>query len=154
MLKDKQTKHSKIKYIQYTHLKAQEYMTSRHMTNSMVETISALKSSIVRGVRANFVSSAVRTQCPLQCRDTAEDTQSHLLECPVLLARLTVEEEQARDETKYDDLYGDLQQQRRVATVMERLLEVREEELEERTSPPVGTTGPNLHSHSVDFGNI
>ena len=86
------------------------------------------------------MSSSVRTRCPLQCTDTAEDTQSHLLECPVLLARRTVEEEQARDETKYTDIYGDLQQQRRVATVLERILEVRMEELEERTSLPVGTT--------------
>ena len=119
-----------------------------------MKTLVSMRSSMVRGVRGNFVSSSVRTQCPLQCRDTAEDTQRHLLACPALLARLTVAEEQARDEVDYDDIYGDVDRQRRVAAVLARLLEVREEELEE-TSLPVGSiTGPSLHYKNVDYGNI
>ena len=146
VLKDKQTKHSKIKDIQYTHLKAQEYITSRHMTNSMVETMSALRSSMLRGVRANFVSSAVRTQCPLQCRDTAEDTQRHLLECPALRVRLTVAEDQVLESVTYGDIFGQVEDQVRVIPILERLLEIREDLTEKSEDLPVGLiTGPSLH---------
>ena len=132
----------------------QPYMKDNKMTNNMVSTLVNMRSSMVRGVKGNFVSSSVRTQCPLQCRDTAGDTQRHLLECPVLLRRLTVAEEQARDSVEYDDIFGDVDRQRRVAAVLARLLEVREEELEE-TSLPVGTiTGPSLCLNNADYGNI
>ena len=116
-LKEKQTNHSKIKDIQYNHLKTQEYMTSRHMTNSMVETMTALRSSMVRGVRANFVPSSERTQCPLQCRDTAEDTQRHLLECPAILVRLTTAKDQVLESVTYDDIFGLFEDQVRAISI-------------------------------------
>ena len=132
----------------------QHYMKDSKMTNSLVKTLVSMRSSMARGVRGNFVSSSERTQCPLQCRDTAEDTQRHLLGCPVLLARLTVEEEQARDEVEYDDIYAGVERQRRAATVLARLLEVREEGLEETCLPVGNITGPSLHCINVDYGNI
>ena len=70
-MKEKQTIHKKVKDIKYEKLESQAYMRDGSMTNNMVRTLTALRSSMVRGVRANFVSSSVRTQCPLQCRDTA-----------------------------------------------------------------------------------
>ena len=82
----------------------------------------------MKGIRKNFVSSSERTQCPLLCRDTEEDTQRHLLECPVLLAALTVKEEEQRDAVEYEDLFGDMEMQLRITPVMMRLLEIREEQ--------------------------
>ena len=155
-MKERQVKHKKVKNIEYDKLEIQPYMKDRCMSNSMVRTLVAMRSSMVRGVGGNFVSSSVRTQCPLQCRDTAEDTQCHLLECPVTLSKLTVAEEKDRDLVSYNDIFGDLQQQRRAASTIQRLLELREEELEERTrtSLPVGTfTGPDLCT-IIDHGNI
>ena len=156
-LQDKQTKHSKTKNIEYKTLKLQEYMTSPQMTNAMVETMIALRSSMVRGVKQNFVSSSVRTKCPLQCRDTAQDTQQHLLECPVLLARLTVAEERETVTVKYDDIFSDKDDQGKAISILMRLLEVREEVLEETEDLPVGfITGPSLHctNNDVARGNI
>ena len=153
-MKEKQTIHKKVKDIKYEKLESQAYMRDGSMTNNMVRTLTALRSSMVRGVRANFVSSSVRTQCPLQCRDTAGDTQSHLLECPVLLARLTIEEEQARDAVEYNHIFGNLQQQRDVTSIIVRLLEVREEELEARTGLPAGDSHRTESTvHIVDYGN-
>ena len=130
-------------------------MASTLMTNSMVETMVALRSSMVRGVRANFVSSSVRTQCPLQCRDTAEDTQRHLMECPVLLARLTVAEDQVLMSVKYDDVFGEVEEQVRVIPVLARLLEIRGDLLDTYKDLPVGLyIGPSLHCpNNVANGN-
>ena len=153
-MKEKQKQHTKTRNIEYTKFELQEYMKDKNMSNSMVTTLFALRSSMVRGVRGNFVSSSVRTQCPLQCRDTAEDTQRHLLECPILLSRLTVKEEMERDFVKYDDIFGGVQQQHQAVSTLVRLLELREEVLEERSSLPAANTGPSLHCPNVNYGNI
>ena len=81
-LQDKQKNHSKIKNIQYKDLKLQEYMASPQMTNTMVETMVALRSSMVRGVKQNFVSSSVRTKCSAGTRfRTHSDTCWSVLRC-------------------------------------------------------------------------
>ena len=41
------------------------------MTNPMVELLVAARSSMVKGIKQNFVSSSVRTKCPLLCRNPA-----------------------------------------------------------------------------------
>ena len=125
------------------------------MTNAMVEVLVAARSSMMRGISQNFVSSSVRTQCPLLCRDTARDTQRHLLECPVLLAGLSVKEEEMRDQTQYDDNYGDVEMQLCILPLLMRLLEMREEHLDMMQGLPVGNyTGPSLQCHIVNRGNI
>jgi len=144
-LQDKQKNHSKIKNIQYKDLKLQEYMASPQMTNTMVETMVALRSSMVRGVKQNFVSSSVRTKCPLQCRDTIQDTQRHMLECPALLARLSVAEEKESMSVKYDDIFSGLEDQAKVISILMRLLEIRDGILEQEDLPVGLITGPSLH---------
>merc|ERR1719319_1198713 len=106
-----QKEHSKVNDIKYEKLKIQQYMVDTRMTNAMVEVLVAARSSMMRGISQDFVSSSVRTQCPLLCRDTARDTQRHLLECPVLLAGLSVQEEEMRGSIEYDDIYGDAEMQ-------------------------------------------
>ena len=113
VLKENQTKHSKVKHIEYTKFKLQDYVKDQGMTNSMVETMIALRSSMVRGSEPELcVSSSMRTRCPLQCRDTAGDTQRHLLECPELRARLSVAEDQVLELVKYDDIFGEPEDQK------------------------------------------
>ena len=150
-LKEKLRKHTKVKDIEYTKLKVQEYMKDPEMTNKMVETMFALRSSMVKEVKQNFVSSGVRTQCPLNCRDTSQDTQRHLVECPVLRTGLTVAEDKVLEVTKYDDIFGEMQDQKRAVYILTRLLEIRESFLEDL---PVGAiTGPSLHCTYVASGN-
>jgi len=153
-LKKLQESHKKVNMVKYEKFKIQQYMVDKRMTNPMVELLVAARSSMVKGIRKNFVSSSERTQCPLLCRDTEEDTQRHLLECPVLLAALTVKGEEQRDAVEYEDLFGDMEMQLRITPVMMRLLEIREE-LAERQGLPVGSNaGPSLHCLSVEIGNI
>ena len=149
-----QKEHSKLNDIKYEKLEIQQYMVDKRMTNAMVELLVAARSSMLRGISQNFVSSSVRTRCPLLCRDTARDTQRHLLECPVLLAGLTVEEEELRDATKFDDIYGKVEMQVCITPLLMRLLEMREELLEMQGLPVGNYTGPSLHCNIVDRGNI
>ena len=131
-LKKLQVSHKKVNLIHYKELKIQQYMVDKRMTNSMVEVLVAARSSMVRGIRQNFASLSQRTQCPLLCKDTARDTQQHLLECPVLLAALTIKEEEQRDAVRYDDIFGGVEMQLRITPVLMRLLEIREELIEAR----------------------
>ena len=105
MLQEKQKIHSKTRNILYTELKTQMYMSDRSMSNSMVETLVASRSSMVRGIAQNFAPSSKATACPLGCR--ASDSQQHLLQCPPLLARLTAAEGEVRNSAEYDDIYRD-----------------------------------------------
>ena len=129
-------------------------MVDKRMSNSMVELLVAARTNLVRGIKQNFVSSSERTQCPVLCRDTARDTQRHLLECPVLLAALTMKEEQNRDAVKYEDIFGDMEMQLRISPVLMRLLEIREEMLESQGLPVGNIAGPSLHCFDVERGNI
>merc|ERR1719319_1749043 len=143
VLKAKQKAHSKVNQIEYEKLKIQKYMVDKRLSNAMVEVLVAARSSMLRGISQNFVSSSVRTQCPLLRRDTARDTQRHLLECPVLLAGLSVKEEEMRDQTKYDDIYGDVEMQLCILPVLMRLLEIREELIERQGLPVGNIAGPS-----------
>ena len=141
MLQEKQKLHSKTRNISYTELKTQMYISDRSMSNSMVETLVAWRSSMVRGIAQNFAPSSQATACPLGCR--ASDSQQHLLQCPPLLARLTAAEGEVRNSAEYDDIYRDVERQRRLSPVLQRLLEVREDLLQPQDLPVGSHTGPS-----------
>ena len=88
---------------------------------------------MARGIAQNFAPSSQVTKCPLGC--SSSDTQQHLLQCPVLLVRLTAAEGEVRNISNYDDIYGDVEGQLRLAPVLRRLLEIREDLLQ---PPPSG----------------
>merc|ERR1719509_694099 len=54
MLQEKQKLHSETRNILYSELKRQTYITDKNMNNSMVETLVAWRSSMVRGIAQNF----------------------------------------------------------------------------------------------------
>ena len=141
MLQEKQKLHSKTRNILYSELKRQTYITDKNMNNSMVETLVAWRSSMVRGIAQNFAPSSQATVCPLGCR--APDTQQHLLQCPPLLARLTAAEGEVRNSAEYDDIYRDVERQRRLSPVLQRLLELREDLLQPQDLPVGSHTGPS-----------
>ena len=141
VMKEEQKLHTKTRNINYTDLKLQTYMSDKNSNNSMMETLVAWRSSMVRGIAQNFASSSQATVCPLGCR--ASDTQQHLLQCPPLLAELTIAEDKIRDFSQYEDIFGEVEGQLRLAPVLRRLLETREDLLQLRDLP-VGTyTGPS-----------
>ena len=71
-----------------------------------------------------------------------------------MLEKEPVKEEMERDFVKYDDIFGGVQQQHQAVSTLARLLELREEVLEERSSLPAANTGPSLHCPNVNYGNI
>ena len=139
-MKEKQKSHTKMKTLEYKELMLQKYMSDVNSSNSMVATLVAWRSSMVRGIGQNFAPSSRVTVCPMGCR--APDTQQHLLQCPPLLARLTAAEGEVRNLSQYNDLFGEVERQLRLAPVLQRLLDIREDlQLQEL---PVGTnTGPS-----------
>ena len=73
----------------------------------------------------------------MKCQDkNTQDSQSHLLQCEELLQKLSVEELTKTKSVNYKDIFDSLEKQREVTMVLTRLLEIREERLEENL--PVG----------------
>ena len=73
--------------------------------------------------------------CPLLCQENeAEDTQIHLLQCPVLLANLSKEEEEETRLIEYNDMYGSVERQKQLVRIMARVLEIRRKILDGPTS--------------------
>ena len=134
----------KINEIKYSQMKIQPYMTNTSFTNNMVKVLFNMRSSMTRNFKGNFSSMFKdNVRCQLMCQETnAIDCQSHLLQCQSLLDRLTPEELERTKEVTYRDIYGSLEQQRKVVVVLSRLLEIREEKLEKESLPVGGHTGP------------
>ena len=85
-LKEIQCSHKKVKHIVYTSLKTQPYLKSDLFTQSEVETLTALRSHCLRGIKDNFPKMFERTlNCPLNCDHiNQEDNQEHVLNCKIL----------------------------------------------------------------------
>ena len=89
---------------------------------------------------------------PLNCG--APDQQSHrmqlmLMLCPVLLARLTIAEEETTNFAKNNDIYGSVEEQLNMVRILSRLLDIREDLLNNKDSLVVNLiTGPNISAIS------
>ena len=69
----------------------------------------------------------------MNCRDMdAIDNQPHILKCSVLLEKLSPEEHQAADQVAYNHIFGTLDQQRNMVLVLSRMLDIREELIEDQ----------------------
>lgn len=81
---------SKIKNIEYTNLKTQEYLLSNKFTNSECFLLFKLRSRMI-DIKENFKSSHLSD---MKCRKGCVEIEevSHLLKCPVLVNELTEEE--------------------------------------------------------------
>ena len=86
--------------------------------------------------------------CSMKCSENPPlDTQSHILDCPTLVGKLPQDEKIAALSVEYNHIDGSLEEQRVVILILAKLLDVREELLEDRereSSLPVGTTGPKI----------
>ena len=116
-------------------------MTSPTFTNEKVSLLFNMRCSMTRGVKCNF-SSIFRGDlgCKLKCDiPEALDSQEHLNSCPGILSNMKGDHNLS---VNYADIFGSLGEQRQAVEVLARILEIRDQILDE--SLPVGqNTGPN-----------
>ena len=75
--------------------------------------------------------------CPLKCEINSEDVQEHILKCQVILNMLEDTELEAAKHVEYNYIYGDTHKQKAVVTIILRLLQLRNNLLEQpSTSTP------------------
>ena len=111
--------HSKVKRIKYDKFEVQPNMFSSLFSNDDDALLAALRSHTVRGVRCNFRNMyKPNIYCPLKCwapcGPPVEDTQQHMLDCTKL--KLVQNNTVANKQIMYDDIYGDVAQQKAVAS--------------------------------------
>jgi hypothetical protein len=139
----KQMEHSKVREIKYPEFKIQSYMTSCLFTNSMVSTLFNMRSSMTRNIKNNFSSMFQNDmKCKLKCLPEAIDSQSHLLRCPKVLEELEPAELESVKVVQYSDMFGSLEQQRKVVLSLMRIMEIRTKLLEKESLPVGDHTGP------------
>ena len=140
-LKSQQQKHSKVRLITYKKFKIQSYMTSPSFSNEMVGVLFSMRCSMTKGIKSNF-SSIFKNDigCKMKCNQTgALDNQEHLFSCPNLISKFKSDQISS---VKYDNIFGTLEEQRKVVNVLIQLLEIRNKLLD--VSLPVGQiTGPD-----------
>ena len=126
-LKRKQGAHSKVNTIVYEKLEKQPYLVSSAFSNEDVGVLSNLRSHTTRGIRSNFHHMYRNNlSCPLKCWSPSDvplrDTQEHLLVCSKLnLATQTV----VRGNIEYDNIYGNVEDQKAIVNIFKELLEKR-----------------------------
>ena len=129
----------------------QSYLKTSLFSNEDVKVLASLRSHTVRGIRSNFKNLyRGATHCPLNCSDISphQDTQQHLLVCSAI--KLEQTNTIARNEVKYNDIYGDLQSQKEAVTLFRELLDARDKILNcEIPSLSVGTDALNPSTSSA-----
>ena len=118
-----QAGHSKIMNIQYDELKCQPYMLSTMFTNLEVNLLHALRSRSV-DCKINFRRlHGDDLDCPL-CSDGCQDDQPHILQCKKLRMMMK-SEDLANSNVRYDNIFGNLLQQKEVTVMFAKLLQIR-----------------------------
>ena len=144
-LKVIQAKHSKVNTIIYEKFEKQAYLVSPLFTNEDVSILSNLRSHTTRGIKDNFHRMYGNDiSCPLKCwpegAPPIRDTQEHIMLCSKLeLLNPTV----ASGTLKYDDIYGNTDQQKEVVTVMKELLKSRNKSLQPTSGCDHWTQAPH-----------
>ena len=150
-----QKSHSKVQKIEYSSFKCQEYLSSGMFKNEEISILSSLRSHTVRTVRYNFKNLYKNNlNCPLKCWEDGNepncDTQEHILSCKRISERVPLNPTVARNKVKYDDIYGNLHEQKEVISVFKQRIQTRNEMIEQQlTSEPI-TLDPSILLCSVN----
>ena len=141
-----QIKHTKTKDIIYNEFKIQPYISDSCLSNKSKSVLFAIRSSMTRGIRKNFSSMYFGEKtCPIKdCDNPAEDDQQHLLTCSPLQQHIIQPEKNKLIFVKYDNIFGTLEEQRGAAEIFTRLLEIREEILQDNSLPVDSNAGPRI----------
>ena len=146
-LKKTQISYKKVKNIKYTQFtKHQAYLTHPSFNDEMRRLLYNLRCKTVRGIKENFHKMYKDTKCDI-CYYPSQivscDTQEHTLDCSVLKSLVS-----RHPEIKYQHIYGSLEQQRNIVILFQKLLEKREQLLENniayRGSVVTHSTGPYI----------
>ena len=78
----------------------------------------------------------------MKCLPEAIASQSHLLRCPKVLEELEPAELETSQVVQYSDIFGSLEQQRKVVLSLMRVMEIRTKLLEKESLPVGDHTGP------------
>ena len=143
-LKLVQLTHTKVSDIKYDKFQTQPYLKSNKFTNDMSRLLFNMRSSMTKNIKSNFSSQfGSNPRCSMKCNDLeAIDNQNHILQCQVLLEKLSPEEKLSASQVKYNDIFGSLEEQSKVVLVLARMLDIREEILEMQCLPVGIITGP------------
>jgi hypothetical protein len=117
---------SKLKDLDYIKLEVQEYLKNdSELTIKEVNTMFALRSKCVKGIRTNFKKLFKSTKCPLNCADenTPEDTQEHIFKCEEL--------EHSHEEFRLEDLNANSAERKAYLKEFNKLMKAREKRLEQ-----------------------
>ena len=137
-LKEKQSKHSKVKDIIYQKLEMQNYMKSPLFTNEEVSLLFAIRSMAI-DCKINFRNKYNKDDLLCSVCQQEEESQIHILHCKVLNDVLR-SNELIVDQVNYQDIYGDdHRKQKVITTIFSKLLSIRKQILEN----PENTTNPS-----------
>ena len=149
-LKSRQSKHSKVKDIQYSSLEIQKYMTCPTFSNEEVNMLHGLRSRSTE-CKANYKQKYIHTNilCSL-CEEEDED-QQHLLKCKVLLNKLRTTEV-TEGGLEYEDIFSkNVKKQKVITALYITLFKIRKDLLENQHSQrALSTTNMELRMSS-DF---
>ena len=126
-LKEVQSNHSKVMHINYSTFQTQPYLQSECISKKEAETLTALRSQCLRGIRNNFPKMFERKlSCPLKCFPSGseqDDTQQHILNCKML---------STETQMNISDIFSyNVEEQARLANMVNKLMRKREKLLED-----------------------
>ena len=121
-LNDVKNKHSKSKFLDCSELKTAEYLTSPLFTTREKRLLFRLRSRTLE-VKANFPGQNQDQIC--RTCGKADETQSHLLQCEAIVAKLGIVQSQESDLNEYF-IFGSAEQQTKIVKVYSDILEARE----------------------------
>ena len=136
--------HSKVSHNQYNGLnKPQEYIKCKTLSSKQCAILFALRSKSLRGIRENWkYLGQDNNLCPICERET--DTQSHILDCQVMLSI----KPKLDNDIQYEHINGSLDQQIILVKEYEKYIELRQTLLEDediyQDSLPGLDAGPKL----------
>ena len=125
-----------MKDIEYSSLKCEQYLSSGMFKNEEISILSSLRSHTLRTVRCNFKNLYKSDlNCPLKCwiegGEPNYDTQKHILLCDRISERVPPNTAVARNIGRYEDIYGNLYEQKEIVSVFKERIRIRNEIIEE-----------------------
>ena len=126
-----------MKNLKYDKYEIADYLKSPLFNNNTRNTLLAIRTRTVRGIRGDFGSLYPNKMCPLGCGDY--DNLENILTCSVL-KQYHKSTEMASTNCKYEDIFSkNISKQQKVTELYSQLLETRSRIMQ---SMPVANTGP------------
>ena len=153
-LKSLKQTHSKMKNLQYETFDISKYLSSPLFSQNSRWLLLALRTRTVRGIRSDFPGIYKDMMCPLGCGE--KDTIQNVLTCRVLKQNYR-SNEISICEVEFKDIFSqDINKQKQVTEIYEKLLEIRNSLI---SSLPVACTGPvqskqTLQNHPLDVYSV